>query len=130
MKRVINGICVLLAFVFVGVGIIGIFLPILPSTPFFVAAMVLFAKGSRRFHQWFLSTGLYKKYVHDLAVKKSMTGKAKLQVMVTVSLVFAVGIIFSPVFAKVIMLIVWLLHVLYFVFVVKTRPETLPETAD
>ena len=51
MKKVINGICVVLAFVCVGLGAIGIVVPILPTTPLFLAAAVLFAKGSKRFHQ-------------------------------------------------------------------------------
>ncbi len=130
MKRVVNGLCVLLAFVSLGAGVVGIFLPILPSTPFLVAALALFAKGSKRFHQWFLSTTLYKKHVHDLVVSRSMTGRAKVKIMLTVSLIFALGIFFSPPFAKVIIGVVWLLHVLYFVFVVKTRQEILPEVVD
>lgn len=63
MKGIVNGICVLLGFICVGIGCVGIVLPILPTTPFLLLALVLFARGSRRFHQWFMATGLYKNYL-------------------------------------------------------------------
>lgn len=36
------------------IGIIGIVLPILPTTPFFLLSAFLYAKGSEKFHKWFI----------------------------------------------------------------------------
>lgn len=37
---------------FVAVGIVGVFVPVMPSTVFFLVALWLFSKGSKRFHDW------------------------------------------------------------------------------
>jgi len=106
-----------------GVGCIGIVLPILPTTPFLILALVLFAKGSQRFHKWFLSTKLYKKYLEDFVVTKSMTKGVKIRILTVVTLLLAIGFWFSPVFAKVIIVIVAVFHYVYFIFGIKTAEE-------
>ncbi|WP_200801339.1 YbaN family protein [Clostridium sp. Marseille-P2415] len=123
MKKLMNTACVAMGFVCIGVGCIGIVLPILPTTPFLLLALVLFAKGSVRFHRWFLSTKLYKKYLEDFVVTKSMTKGMKIRVLVIVTLLLAAGFWFSPVFAKVIIVIVAAFHYVYFIFGIKTTEE-------
>lgn len=125
MKKVINGICVGLAFLALGLGVIGIVLPILPTTPFLLLAAALFAKGSQRFHRWFMSTGLYKKYVAPAVKNKEMTAKNKAVTLITVTLLLTVGFIMSPVwYAKVILLAVLLGHYYFFLLRVRTVKET------
>ena len=120
MKKIINGICVVLAFVCVGLGVVGIVLPILPTTPLFIAAACLFAKGSERFHKWFLNTKLYKKYIESAVKNGTMEKNAKRNMMITLAIVFGLGIFFSPVIAKVIIFLVAAIHFYVLIFRIKT----------
>lgn len=125
MKRIINVICICLGFVSLGIGVLGIVLPVLPTTPFLLLSAALFAKSSKRFHQWLLSTNLYKKYIDQAVHKKQMTKKAKRNMLVTLGIIFLIGIIFSPIFAKVIILAVAVGHFYYFLFKIRTVEDVL-----
>lgn len=120
MKKIVNGICICLGFLSLALGIVGAVLPVLPTTPFLILSAALFAKSSERFHTWLLSTKLYQRYIGDAVHKKQMTKKAKRNMLVTLGIIFTIGIIFSPVFAKVIILIVAAGHFYYFLFRIKT----------
>lgn len=122
MRKVVKAICIGLGFICFGLGAVGVVLPILPTTPFLLAAAFFFANGSERFHQWFVSTTLYKRYIEQ-AVKKSMDKKSKRNMLVTLGIIFLIGIIFSPLFAKIIILVIAAFHFYYFLFRVKTTPQ-------
>lgn len=74
-----------LAFFFVGLGAIGVVLPVLPTTPFLLLASYLFAKGSDRFHNWFIGTKLYKNHLDSFVKDRSMTLKTKLCILLPAS---------------------------------------------
>ncbi len=124
MKKIINGICVVLAFACAGLGVIGMVLPILPTTPLFIAAACLFAKGSKKFHKWFLQTPLYKKYIESAVRNGTMERKAKRHMMFTLAIVFGLGIFFSPMMAKVIIFIVAAIHFYVLIFRIKSVEQT------
>lgn len=48
-----------------GIGTISVILPILPTVPFYMAAVFCFAKGFNCLHDWFLGTKPYKKYLES-----------------------------------------------------------------
>lgn len=121
MKKVINLSCIGLGFACIGLGTLGIVLPIVPTTPFFLLAAFLFAKSSKRFHKWFTQTKLYKKHLGSMVENKEMALKSKIAVLGTVSLLLAVGFLLSPIWhAKLLILVVAAGHFYYFLFRIKT----------
>ena len=62
----------------VGIGIIGIFLPLLPTTPFLLLAAACYARSSKRFYVWLLTNKYFGKYIRNYREGKGIPLKTKL----------------------------------------------------
>ncbi len=70
---VIRWILIFGGFILVGVGVLGMFLPLLPTTIFFILAAWCFAKSSEKFHKWLHNNKFFGKYLTNYRIKKGMT---------------------------------------------------------
>ena len=117
MKKILY---ILIGCISLGLGIIGVILPILPTVPFVLLAAFCFARSSERLDGWFKSTKLYR----ENNIKSGMTKQAKVRIMCSVSLLMSIGFIMMElrciVVGNVILLVVWIFHMVYFTFGVKT----------
>jgi uncharacterized membrane protein YbaN (DUF454 family) len=77
--------------IFVGLGIIGIFLPILPTTPFLLLASACFARSSKKFYDWLFNNKLFGDYIKNYREGRGVPLKVK---VFTISLLW-ITILFS-----------------------------------
>lgn len=101
-------------------GIIGIILPILPTTPLLLLSCYCYSQSSEKFHTWLLSTKVYKKYGKDFIENKQLTLKRKIVLLSFAStmLLFPLIILSTPL--KLIILGVYIYLYYYFIFKIKT----------
>ncbi len=96
MKNPIRIIWLILGFVAIGIGAVGVVLPVLPTTPFLLLASFCLAKGSERFHNWFTQTKLYKTHLDDFVKTRSMTLKSKFTILLPASAMLILAFIMMP----------------------------------
>lgn len=108
-----------------GLGVIGAFLPVIPTTPFLILSAYLFSKSSPRFHAWLLSLPFAGPAINDWNQNRVVRPRAK--VLCSVMILLSLGSIwyFSSLrlFAKGLVTII-LLGVMLFVVTQKSSTAT------
>ncbi|MGL5956177.1 MAG: YbaN family protein [Brevinema sp.] len=111
-----------------GLGVIGILIPILPTTPFLLLTLFCYAKGSERFHTWFINTKIYEKHLKTFAENRSLPFRTKI-----ILTSFATGMMLIPFFTvdkiivKGIMMFLIIFLYYYFIFHIKTSPSNITQ---
>lgn len=104
-------------------GCVGIFLPILPTTPFFLITAYCFARSSQKLDAWFKGTKLYKKHLESFVKKEGMLASTKTGILISITILMGLGFFFMARkgiwIPCIILAIVWLAHLIYFLFFVK-----------
>lgn len=81
----------ILGLFFVGLAILGVVLPVLPTTPFLLVAAGCFAKSSPRLHQKLLDNKTFGPLINDWQKYKTIPKKAKRMALLTMALSVAVS---------------------------------------
>ena len=118
-------IYIIVGLIALGLGCVGMALPVLPTTPFFLVAAFCFARSSEKLNNWFRGTKMYKDNLETFVRGQGMTKKAKLRIMTTVTIIMAIAFIamHNVPIGRICLAVVWGAHVIAFAFFIKTCPE-------
>jgi uncharacterized membrane protein YbaN (DUF454 family) len=79
----------LLGHFFLLLGFVGLFLPLLPTTPFILLSAFFYSKGSTRMHQWLLGSKYFGSLIEDWNKKGAINIKAKILSTIMIVLLFS-----------------------------------------
>ena len=104
-----------------GLGVIGVILPILPTTPFLILATFMFSKSSDKINDKLKNSKIYKKHFADIIENKTMSKQKKWTLLILVDLVLLITFIrLENIFLRFGLLTLFLIKHWYFYKFVKT----------
>ncbi|WP_303974515.1 YbaN family protein [Streptococcus merionis] len=110
LKKIIFLIVGLLAF---ALGTLGLSLPILPTTVFYLIAAFCFARSSDRLYQKMASSKKYQEYIVEPFVERKVSKRKKSHIFLSLTIVFGLGMYFAPpVWVKWMLLGIYLAHII------------------
>ena len=116
-------IWLLAGFLAMGIGAVGVALPVLPTTPFLLLASFCLAKGSDRFHRWFTGTKLYKRHLESFVKNRSMTLKTKFSLLIPASCMLVLALLAMPnIYGRLFIVFLIIFKYVYFFTRIKTLP--------
>ena len=109
-----------LGFLFLGFGIIGTFLPIIPTVPFILVAAYFFEKSSEKFYNWLLNNKYFGEHLKDYRINKGITKKNKIIAIASTIFGMTLGMFFMPFIIGKILLLLILVGVIFHIISVDT----------
>jgi len=107
-KKLVRWLLVAAGFLFVGLGVVGILVPLLPTTPFLLLAAACFARSSERFYRWLLGNRWFGAYVRDYREGKGVPAKVKIfsVALLWVVVLSSAAFVVSNVVVRIILLVI------------------------
>ncbi|CBW27223.1 putative membrane protein [Halobacteriovorax marinus SJ] len=97
LAKTSKAIFIAFGFISLLLGVLGIFLPLLPTTPLLILSAFCFSKGSEKLHSWLLSRPKIGGIIKDWEENKVIRPKAKLISAIMIILLFGYTLIFVKV---------------------------------
>lgn len=107
-KTLVKGLFVIVGTLSLGLGVIGVFVPLLPTTPFLLLAAACYAKGSERFYKWLLQNRWFGTYIKNYRNGKGIPLKVKVFTIITlwVTILFSTFMFISDVLIQILLIII------------------------
>ena len=123
MRNPLRLVWIVLGFLCLGLGTIGIVLPILPTVPFYMATLFCFAKSSEKLHNWFIGTNLYKKHLESFVQNRQMTLKQKWTILLTADIMLCFPFfLVDNLHMRIFLIVLVIAKFYYFMFRIETIP--------
>ncbi|SJZ32415.1 YbaN family protein [Selenihalanaerobacter shriftii] len=108
MKNFVRILLIIIGSISVLLGIIGVILPVIPTTPFLLLAAICYARSSERFYNWLLSNKLLGRFIKDYREGKGIPLKAKILAisMLWISMGITVIFIIPKLFVKILLTLI------------------------
>lgn len=97
MNRFVRSLWIVAGTAAVGLGVLGIVVPMMPATPFLLLAAFCYARGSQRFHDWLLGHRLLGAYIRAYREGRGLDRRQKAMILVLLWASFGVTMVY---FAK------------------------------
>ena len=119
-----KGLLIAAGTVFTVTGIIGIFVPVLPTTPFLLLAAACYLRSSRRLYNWLLGNRFFGAYVCNYLHGRGMPLKVKIATILLLWITIACSVVFAveALVIRIILLIV-AIGVTVHILLIKTTPK-------
>ena len=103
------------------IGLIGIVLPILPTTPFLLLTAYFLAKSSDKLNDWFIESKVYQKYLKDFTENKTIKRNYKWTLMILVDIMMLISFLSVSIVAlKVLIVVLEIYKYYYFTYKIQT----------
>ena len=111
----------ILGLVFMLIGMIGVVLPTLPTTPFLLAALFFFTKSSSRAKIWFQGTKLYQNHLNDFVTRRAMTLRTKVMLLSFASTMLLIAfLMMNNIYGRITIVLLVIFKYYYFIFRIET----------
>lgn len=107
MSRIKRYVYITLGSVFLLLGMVGVFIPVLPTTPFLLLTAFFYLRSSFRLYCWLVGHKVFGSYINDYMEHRAVKKRAKLAALVFLWFSMTVSIIVVPVIA-----VKWLLPII------------------
>lgn len=120
MNCITKSIYIFLGSLSLGLGILGIFLPVIPTTPLLMLSCYLYSRSSKRFYLWLTSTRLYEKHAKDFVENRQLSLGKKIFLLsfASIMLLFPLFILDGVLKLFIVGMYIYLYY--YFLFKIKT----------
>lgn len=127
-SRLVRLFFVALGLLFVGLGALGAFLPVLPTVPFLLCALYCFKRGSVRINNWFMRSSLYQKHLKEFDEKRAMTLRTKIYLTIlSDTMMWITFFVVNKLLIRVVILILFVIKYWFFFVWIKILPPSSSE---
>ena len=93
---------------FLMIGVLGIFLPLLPTTPFLLLAGACYLRGSRKMHHWLMTNHIFGKHLRSYSEKRGVPLRIKIWTLSLLWVTIAISAVLftESIFIRILLLII------------------------